>query len=87
LNFILRAAILTLISTGAFTPQMVSDADSYAPLILSSLLNAEEQGIDAIYLGLTTLLIVWGILLTVVLAIKYFVDARRTTQSTEQPNQ
>ena len=79
LNFKLRAGLLSLIAVGAFTPQTVSDADTMAPLILTSVLNAEVDGVNAIYEGLITLLIVWGIAFAVSLALKHFIDARKGT--------
>ncbi|TQV87489.1 hypothetical protein [Aliikangiella coralliicola] len=76
-NFKLRAGILSLIAVGAFTPQTVADADTMAPLILTSVLNAEMVGASAIYKGLVTLLIVWGIVFAASLAFKYFIDAKK----------
>jgi len=74
-----RASVLTLIATGAFTPHIVSGGDSYAPMILTSLLDAEVQGSGAILQGLLTLVIIWGILLASILAIRHFVQANRNS--------
>ena len=72
-----RVAILSLIATGAFTPHTVTEGDSLAPLILTSLLDAEIQGSSAIIQGLITLLIIWGILFASILAIRHFLQASK----------
>lgn len=74
-SFKLRAGILNLLAVGAFTPQTVVDADSLAPLVINCLLTAEIEGPVAIYKGILTLLIIWGILFTATLAIRHFVQA------------
>lgn len=79
-GFKTRAGILSLLAVGAFTPQTVADADSLAPLILSSLLNAEVEGITAIYKGLVTLVVTWGIVFTISLAVRHFVNAKTTKE-------
>lgn len=70
-----RVGILSLIATGAFTPHTVSGGDSLAPLIVTSLLDAEVEGSGAILQGLLTLIIVWGIVFASSLAIRHFVQA------------
>ncbi|MET1253845.1 hypothetical protein [Aliikangiella maris] len=75
--FALRAGFVSLLATGAFTPQQVRDADSYAPMVLNTILNAEVDGVGAIYEGLTLLLLVWGIIFATLLAIRYFIEARK----------
>ncbi len=77
-GFKLRVGILSLIAVGAFTPQTVTDAESLAPMILTSLLNAEVVGISAIYKALVTMAIIWGIVFASALAIKHFVDAQQS---------
>ncbi len=72
-NFYLRAGVLSLLATGAFTPQVVNNADSYAPMVFTSLFNAEVEGASAVYQGLITLLIVWGIGLALILASKHLI--------------
>jgi len=86
-GFKLRVGLLSLFAVGAFTPQSVTDSDSLAPLVLTSLLNAETNGISAIYKGLLTLVITWGIVFTLALAIKHFIDAksRKSIASNNQP--
>lgn len=75
-----RVSILSLIAVGAFTPQTVTDADSFAPLILTSLFNAEVVGISAIYQGLITLLAVWGITFALILAIRHSLFSKKKEQ-------
>jgi len=72
-----RIGVLSLIAVGAFTPQQVLNADSLAPMILTSLLNAEVEGVSAIYQGLLTLLLLWGILFASILAIRHFIEAKK----------
>jgi len=83
-GFKTRIAVLSLIAVGAFTPETVKDADSLAPLILTSLFNAEVEGVGAIYKGLTKLVIIWGIVFASALAIRHFVGAK--SQSNESDN-
>lgn len=83
LGFKWRTGILSFIGVCAFTPQLVKDADSYAPLIITSLLNAETDGISEIYSGLITLAITWGIIFAIILAIKHFIDAKKINVSSD----
>lgn len=83
LGFKWRTGILSFIGICAFTPQLVKNADSYAPLIITSLLNAETDGISEIYSGLITLAITWGIVFAIILAIKHFIDAKKSSISSE----
>ncbi len=82
MRFSVRAGILSLLAVGAFTPQTVPDAESLAPLIITSLLNAEIEGVNAIYQGLITLGIVWGIVFTIALASKHLIDAQKNKTNT-----
>jgi hypothetical protein len=79
-----RVAILSLIATGAFTPDTVTDANSFAPIILTSLLDAEVQGSGAIIQGLITLLIIWGIIFASTLAIRHLFQASKSKQKTSE---
>lgn len=76
-GFKIRVGVLSLLAVGAFTPQTVTDADSLAPMIITSILNAEMVGISAIYKALVTMAIIWGIIFASALAIKHFVEAKR----------
>lgn len=80
-RFAFRAGLLSFMAVGAFTPQTVTDTTLYAPLFLTSLLNAEVEGVTAIYQGLFTLVITWGIVLALTLAIKHFIDAKQKKQT------
>ncbi len=80
-SFKTRVAVLSLIAVGAFTPEMVREAESYAPLILTSLFNAELDGVGTLYKGLTTLLILWGIVFALVLAIRHIIGATKEKKS------
>lgn len=82
-GFRIRAALLSLIAVGAFTPQQVTESDSYAPLILTSLFNAEVEGVSAIYQGLTTLVIIWGIVLSITFAIHHFFGAKNNSKESD----
>ena len=77
-----RVAVLSLIATGAFTPHTVTGGDSLAPMILTSLLDAEVQGSGAIIQGLLTLVIIWGIIFASCLAIRHFVQAYKNKSKT-----
>ncbi|TQV71637.1 hypothetical protein FLL45_21035 [Aliikangiella marina] len=83
-GFKLRVGVLTLLAVGAFTPQTVTDAESLAPMIITSLLNAEVDGLSAIYKALVTMAIIWGIIFASALAIKYFIDAKRDSSDSSQ---
>ena len=72
-----KFGLLSLIAVGAFTPAMVLNAKTYAPLILTSLLNAEVQGVNAIFTGLIKLAVIWGIIFFTVLAIRHFLKVRQ----------
>lgn len=87
-KFEFRAGLLSLIAAAAFTPQAVTNSDSYAPLLLNSLLNAEIQGVDSIYQGLLTLSIVWVIIFTMALSVRHFILANRKVEKidTEMDN-
>lgn len=80
-RFGLRIGILSFIAAGIFTPQTVINSDTYAPLILNCLLNAEIEGVTAIYEGLITLTIVWAIIFTVSLGIRHLFLAKRKASS------
>jgi hypothetical protein len=86
-SWTLKFSILSLLAVGAFTPGLVANANTYAPLVLTSLLNAETEGSSAIISGLIKLLVIWGIVLTSGLAARHFwLAKRRPTElsSTEQ---
>ena len=75
----IRFAILSLLAVGAFTPDTVANAETYAPLILTALLKAETDGSSAIVSGLVKLVIIWGIVFTGALAARHFWLAKKQT--------
>ena len=73
-----RVGILSFIAAGAFTPQTVVGSKSLAPMILTSLFNAEVEGVSAIIQGLVSLIAVWGIVFATILALRPFVKANQS---------
>lgn len=73
----IKFGFLSLIAVGAFTPAMVLNAKTYAPLILTSLLNAEVHGVSAIVSGLIKLVAIWGVIFFSALAIRHFIKAKK----------
>jgi hypothetical protein len=86
-SFNLRVGVLCFIAIVAFTPQTISESDSLAPLIITSLLNAETEGVSAIYKSLVTLLSTWGIVFFLILAGKHFLDAKKQKEKTNSNQQ
>ncbi len=83
-GFVTRTAVLSLIAVGAFTPSSVNDTGSQAPLVLNMLFKAEVEGLAPLYEGLTTLVIIWGILLALAFSIRHFYGATKDQVSTEK---
>ena len=73
----LKFAVISFIAVGAFTPDMVTNAQTYAPLVISALLKAEIEGVSAIISGLIKLLIIWGIVFFSALALRHFWQTRK----------
>lgn len=80
LSWNVKFAIISLLAVGAFTPDMVANAQTYAPLVISALLKAETEGSEALINGLIKLVIIWGIILSSALAIRHFWLARNRTE-------
>ncbi|MGB0495376.1 MAG: hypothetical protein ACPGJI_03390, partial [Kangiellaceae bacterium] len=57
-------------------PDTVTDAETYAPLVITSLLNAEVEGSKAIISGLVQLTIIWGIVYFIGMSIRQFFKTR-----------
>jgi hypothetical protein len=76
LSWSFQFGILSFLAVGAFTPAIVSSSNTYAPLVITALLNAEVEGSSAIVSGLIQLVIVWGIIFFAGLAIRHFWFAR-----------
>jgi hypothetical protein len=75
--FILRVGLLSLVGVLAFTPEMVMNAENYAPKVVMSVLNIEKLGITALTEGLITLAIIWGIVFFSILAVRHWLLGRR----------
>jgi len=82
-----RFALLSFLAVGALTPDIVVNSDTYAPLIVTSLLNAEVEGVSAIISGFIKLFIIWGIVFFSLLAIHHFWLAKNKTKQAEVPNE
>ena len=76
----LKVAIVSLLAVGAFTPDTVANAETYAPLVLTALLKAETEGSSAIINGLIKLVIIWGIVFFSTLAIRHFWLAKKSPE-------
>jgi len=72
LSWHIKFAIVSFLAVGAFTPDMVVNAKTYAPLVITALLNAEVEGSGAIISGLIKLLIIWGIVFFSALAFRHY---------------
>jgi len=76
-----KFAIISFLAVGALTPDLVSsdsvaNAETYAPLVITSLLNAEVEGSKAIISGLVQLVIIWGIVFFIGMSIRHFLATR-----------
>jgi len=72
LSWHVKFGIISFLAVGAFTPDTVANAETYAPLVITSLLNAEVEGSSAIISGLIQLLIIWGIVFFSALAFRHY---------------
>jgi len=72
-----KFGILSFLAVGSLTPDLVSNAQTYAPLMITALLRAEVEGASAIISGLIKLVIVWGIVFSSALGIRHFWQARK----------
>jgi len=72
LSWHLKFGIISFLAVGAFTPDTVVDAETYAPLVITALLNAEVEGSAAITSGLIQLMIIWGIVFFSALAFRHY---------------
>lgn len=77
LHWNIKFSIISLLAVGAFTPDVVSNAETYAPLIITALLNAETEGASAIVGALIKLFAIWGISVFSFLAIRHFWMAKK----------
>lgn len=83
LSWHIKFAIISFLAVGAFTPDMVMNAKTYAPLVITALLNAEVEGSGAIVSGLIKLLIIWGIVFFSALAFRHYWRTYKNQKSKE----
>jgi hypothetical protein len=77
LSWHLKFGLISFIAVGAFTPDMIANTQTYAPLVISALLKAEVEGSSAIINGLIKLIIIWGIVFFSALSLKHFLQTRK----------
>ncbi len=77
LSWHFKFGLISFIAVGAFTPDMVTNAQTYAPLVISALLKAEVEGSSAIISGLIKLVIIWGIVFFSGLSLRHFWQTRK----------
>lgn len=77
LSWHVKFGLISLIAVGAFTPDMVANAETYAPLVISALLKAEVEGSSAIISGLIKLVVIWGIVFFSALSLRHFWQTRK----------
>ncbi len=83
LHWLVQFILLSFLAVGAFTPDLVKDSNTYAPLVITSLLDAEVEGVSAVISGLLKLLMIWGIVIFTVLAGRHFWLARYSKQKSD----
>ena len=79
-------ALLSFLAVGAFTPATVLNAETYAPLVITAILNAETEGVSAIISGLVRLVIIWGIIFFSSMGIRHFwlTKSKSTDQASDE---
>ncbi len=77
LSWNIKFAITSFLAVGAFTPDLVTDASTYAPLIITALLNAEVEGSSAIISALIRLVALWGGIFFSALGIRHYLKTKR----------
>ena len=85
-SWLFKFILLSFLAVGAFTPDLVKDSHTYAPLAITSLLDAEVEGISAVVSGLLKLLVIWGILVFAVLAVRHYYFSKKTSAPSESEN-
>ncbi len=70
-SFYPQMLLLTLLSAGAFSFSLVPNADTYAPAVISLILELETEGSEGEIRMLTHLTLVWLILVFLSIAIRY----------------
>lgn len=72
LSWNVKFGILSFLAVGAFTPDIVTNSTTYAPLAVTALLKAEVEGVSAITSALIKLVVTWGIIFFAMLATRHF---------------
>lgn len=81
-TFNTKFAVISFIAVGAFTPDLVIDGDTLAPLVITALLKAEVEGSSSIVSALIKLFALWGIIFFGVLGFHHY----RKTQLQNRKN-
>lgn len=76
LSWPIKFAIISFLAVGALTPDTVTNAETYAPLVITALLKAEVEGSKAIISGLVQLVITWGIVYFIGMSIRHYLSTR-----------
>ena len=76
LSWPVKYAIISFLAVGALTPDTVTNAETYAPLVITSLLNAEVEGSKAIISGLVQLTIIWGIIYFIGMSLRHYLSSK-----------
>jgi len=76
LNWNFKFAIISFLAVGAFTPDLVTDAGTYAPLVITALLNAEVEGSGTIISAFIRLVALWGFIFFTVLGIRHYLKTK-----------
>ena len=82
LSWHVKFGIISFLAVGAFTPDTVINAETYAPLVITALLNAEVEGSGSIVSGLIKLMIIWGIVFFSALAFRHYWRTYQKQKST-----
>lgn len=84
-KWLVRTLVVTLLAAGAYTPALVPGHDTWAPAAISMVLSIEDLGLQGFVTGVVSILLVWGLLISLVLAIRYawkhFIKPKQTANS------
>lgn len=72
-----KFAIISFLAVGIFTPAIVTDALTFAPLAITALLDAEIHGSTVLIDALIRLLALWGVIFFSGLGIRHYLRTRR----------
>jgi len=76
-SWLFKFILLSFLAVGAFTPELVKDSHTYAPIAITALLDAEVEGISAVISALIKLLVIWGILVFATLGGRHYWFSRQ----------